>query len=117
MSFEEAWSLVKGMNPVRCNKCMWKGEEEDLVMFEDEDGFGKGCPKCETDAYLMDLEEAVEMFNLDSGHNAMDMKEAVEAVRGLVEQGNSVMPSVKLVADQLDIKGRDLMREYTEAYR
>ena len=110
MIFEQAWSLVKGMNTVRCNKCTWEGEEENLVMFEDEDGFGKGCPKCETDAYLMDLE-------LDSGHNALDMKEAVEAVRGLVEQGNSVMPSVKLVADQLDIKGRDLMREYTEAYR
>lgn len=47
---------AEGMNTVRCNKCMWEGEEEDLVMFEDEDGFGKGCPKCETDAYLMDLE-------------------------------------------------------------
>ena len=41
---------------VKCNMCGWRGEEEDLVMFEDEDGFGKGCPKCETDAYLMDLE-------------------------------------------------------------
>ncbi len=117
MSFEEAWSLVKGMNTVRCNKCMWEGEEEDLVMYEDEDGFGKGCPKCETDAYLMDLEESVEMFGLPSGHYAKVMKVAVEAVRAMVEQGNSVMPSVKLVADQLDIKGRDLMREYTEAYR
>lgn len=47
---------AEGINTVRCNKCMWEGEEEDLVMFEDEDGFGKGCPKCETDAYLMDLE-------------------------------------------------------------
>lgn len=65
----------------------------------------------------IDLEEALEMFYLDSGHNAMTMEEAVEAVRGLVEQGNSVMPSVKLVANQLDIKGRDLMRAYTEAYR
>jgi hypothetical protein len=56
---------------VRCNKCMWEGEEEDLVMFEDEDGFGKGCPKCETDAYLMDVEEyEAESFVLktDSGH-------------------------------------------------
>ena len=60
---------AEGMNTVRCNKCMWEGEEEDLVMFEDEDGFGKGCPKCETDAYLMDLEAesfgAIEMFNQD----------------------------------------------------
>ena len=43
---------------VRCNMCTWEGNEEDLVLFEDEDGFGKGCPKCETDAYLMDLEVA-----------------------------------------------------------
>jgi len=48
---------AEGMNTVRCNMCMWEGEEEDLVMVKDEDGFGKGCPKCETDAYLMDLEE------------------------------------------------------------
>ena len=40
---------------VRCNTCMWQGEEEDLVLFEDEDGLGKGCPKCETDEYLMDV--------------------------------------------------------------
>ena len=40
---------------VRCNTCMWEGEEEDLVLFEDEDGLGKGCPKCETDGYLIDV--------------------------------------------------------------
>tara|TARA_R100000329_G_scaffold70736_1_gene61706 strand:- start:1688 stop:1912 length:225 start_codon:yes stop_codon:yes gene_type:complete len=44
------------MNEVTCNKCGWQGEEEDLVMFEDEDGFGKGCPSCKTDCYLMDKE-------------------------------------------------------------
>jgi len=38
--------------------CTWEGNEEDLVLFEDEDGLGKGCPKCETDGYLMDLEVA-----------------------------------------------------------
>ena len=59
---------AEGMNTVRCNKCMWEGEEEDLVMFEDEDGFGKGCPKCETDAYLMDLEEyEAESFGAEYG--------------------------------------------------
>ena len=53
---------------VRCNKCMWEGEEEDLVMFEDEDGFGKGCPKCETDAYLIDVEEyEAESFGAEYG--------------------------------------------------
>ncbi len=44
------------MNEVTCNKCGWQGEEEDLVMFEDEDGIGKGCPTCKTDCYLMDKE-------------------------------------------------------------
>ena len=42
------------MNGVTCNKCGWQREEEDLVMFEDKDGFGKGCPTCKTDCYLMD---------------------------------------------------------------
>ena len=43
------------MIEVTCNKCGWQGEE-DLVMFEDEGGFGKGCPTCKTDCYLMDKE-------------------------------------------------------------
>jgi hypothetical protein len=45
-------------NTVRCNMCMWEEEEEDLALFKDEDGFGKGCPECKTDAYLIDLEVA-----------------------------------------------------------
>ena len=47
---------VDRMIEVTCNKCGWQGEEEDLVMFEDEDGIGKGCPTCKTDCYLMDKE-------------------------------------------------------------
>ena len=43
---------------VRCNMCMWEGNEEDLVLFEDEDGLWEGCPKCETDVYLINLEVA-----------------------------------------------------------
>ena len=27
---------------VRCNMCMWEGNEEDLVLFEDEDGLWEG---------------------------------------------------------------------------
>jgi len=50
------------MNTVRCNMCMWAAAAADLVLFKDEDGFGKGCPKCETDAYLMDVRGE----NLDS---------------------------------------------------
>jgi len=55
-------TLTLKIDTVRCNMCIWKGEEEDLVLFEDGDGFGKGCPKCETDAYLMDVRGE----NLDS---------------------------------------------------
>jgi len=88
MSFEQAWGLVKEMD----------GHEDST-----------GGP--------IDLEEMFEMFIMDSGHNAMTMEEAVEAVRNFVEYGNEVMPSVKIVADRLNIKGKDLMRAYTEAYR
>ena len=101
-SFEEAWSLVKEMNTVRCNKCMWKGEEEDLVMFEDEDGAGKGCPKCETDAYLMDLDELNrwphdEFSNsidgqgqLSDGSPMEDMGKKVQELHGLLSQATTL---------------------------
>ncbi len=88
MSFEEAWVIVKEM-----------GGHEDST----------GEP--------IDLEELYDMFIMDSGHNSMTMPEAVGAVRTFVEYGNEVMPSVKMVADRLNIKGKDLMRAYTEAYR
>lgn len=45
---------TEGMNEVRCNMCMWEGDEEDLVMSKDEDGLSKGCPNCQTDHYLME---------------------------------------------------------------
>jgi NAD-dependent SIR2 family protein deacetylase len=44
------------MATVKCNMCEWQGNEDDLVLFTDEDGMGKGCPDCKTDAYLMDIE-------------------------------------------------------------
>lgn len=40
---------------VRCNMCEWEGYENDLVSYEDEDGFFNGCPNCKTDYYLMDI--------------------------------------------------------------
>jgi len=50
-------------NTVRCNNCMWEGVEDDLKTFTDlGDNLGhnveyfKGCPDCQTDSYLMDLE-------------------------------------------------------------
>jgi Zn finger protein HypA/HybF involved in hydrogenase expression len=51
---------------VRCNNCYWSGDEEDLEDFSEpnlineEDKtlyFYKGCPKCKTDEYLMDIED------------------------------------------------------------
>lgn len=47
------------MVKVRCNMCMWIGNEEDLELcYEDEEtgenGFN-GCPNCMTDAGLIDL--------------------------------------------------------------
>jgi len=41
---------------VKCCNCEFRGEEEDLVPFKDKDGFGNGCPICETDEYLADIE-------------------------------------------------------------
>lgn len=44
----------------RCNNCMsyFESDDELKLFYEDENnletGF-KGCPKCETDGYLMDL--------------------------------------------------------------
>jgi len=51
------------MTQVRCNNCGWTGDEDDLVIFEEDgkygDGYGgKGCPNCKTDAYLADVEPA-----------------------------------------------------------
>lgn len=40
----------------RCNNCMtYFASDDDLINIKDEDGELKGCPKCNTDAYLMDL--------------------------------------------------------------
>lgn len=42
-------------NTVECNMCMWVGNGEDLVLFKDKNSVETGCPKCETDAYLINL--------------------------------------------------------------
>lgn len=44
---------------IRCNKCYWKGEEEGLRQFTDDAGYFLGCPNCETDNYLMDIDDKV----------------------------------------------------------
>ena len=47
---------------VQCCKCLWKGEEEDLILChigckENDREWVKGCPNCCTDVFLIDLEE------------------------------------------------------------
>ena len=43
------------INLVRCNNCMFYGEDEtDDFPYIEEIG-ARGCPKCKTDAYLMDV--------------------------------------------------------------
>lgn len=44
------------MPKVRCNNTMKEYDEDDLIMLEDDGEYYKGCPCCQTDAYLMDLE-------------------------------------------------------------
>ena len=42
----------------RCNNCMTYFEsDDDLEDMEDENGSLKGCPKCKTDSYLMNLSD------------------------------------------------------------
>jgi hypothetical protein len=40
---------------VRCTAYDWHGRECDLEPFEDEDGYGNGCPNCLTDCRLIDI--------------------------------------------------------------
>lgn len=51
---------------VRCNGCGWTGCDEDLVLVSvplknhvEEFEHFNGCPNCETDSYLIDVEEDV----------------------------------------------------------
>ena len=60
---------------VRCNKCDWKGEEEDLkFILEDENDLESGinaCPNCKTDGYLSDVEILDDRF-CECGHLKSD---------------------------------------------
>jgi hypothetical protein len=56
---------------IRCNKCYWAGIEDELKSLVDDDGYFLGCPKCETDAYLMDFTEGEcdELRTIDKPQN------------------------------------------------
>jgi hypothetical protein len=51
-------------NEVLCNNCLWEGTEEELETFVDlsdndidhDVQYFRGCPNCETDSYLMNIE-------------------------------------------------------------
>lgn len=40
---------------VRCNMCMFEGDEDDLVFINDDGEYVKSCPNCKTDWYLTEL--------------------------------------------------------------
>lgn len=43
---------------IRCNNCMHSFDsDDDLKILYDDGEYYKGCPFCETDDYLMDLDE------------------------------------------------------------
>ena len=42
------------MDIIECCNCKWQGTEDSLILFDDEDGGGYGCPNCKTDKYLSD---------------------------------------------------------------
>ena len=49
-----------GLMKVICGNCENIFDEEELELFRDGSGWFKGCPYCETDGYLKDLEEPME---------------------------------------------------------
>lgn len=64
----------------RCNNCETVFEsDEELIIFLDDNGHGKGCPKCKTDAYLMDLEEY-------EGNVKMDKNKIIEVLEKVVDR-------------------------------
>lgn len=40
---------------VKCNNCDFKGQEDDLIIANDEGEYIKACPNCKTDWYLSDI--------------------------------------------------------------
>ena len=42
---------------IRCNKCGWLGNDDDLKYINDENDSFDGCPNCNDDKDLMDLDE------------------------------------------------------------
>lgn len=49
---------IKELEMIRCNMCGWEGGELDLLRCDCSEDGGRcdGCPDCETDHYLMDLD-------------------------------------------------------------
>ena len=44
-------------NTVQCNECDFKGQENDLCIIKESDGYEyfRACPRCDTDKNLMDI--------------------------------------------------------------
>ena len=42
---------------IKCNNCDWQGDENELKIIREQEEFFKGCPNCETDSYLSEIEK------------------------------------------------------------
>ena len=91
---------------VRCNNCGWEGYENDLKLFTDlsdnnvshDIQYFKGCPECETDAYLMDIEKEVKEYVVDvqrisyASHTIIVKATSIEEAKELaIEQGMNMV--------------------------
>ena len=85
---------------VRCNNCMGEYTEDELELLEDKNGNFKGCPKCKTDAYLMD--DFIPYT--DEEENAEGSKKA-EASKKTVAKTTTVVESMPLNWDSGDNMG------------
>ena len=73
-------------NAIRCNNCYWKGNEDDLLRLENEDGALDGCPNCKTDNYLMDLDTSKWIITDSRFPNDADYVKKLDGINIRVER-------------------------------
>lgn len=87
---------VKPIYPIgRCNNCFWYFHESDQT-HADQIGHILECPKCKTDAYLMDMPEiAIAVNQFDK------MQEALELIRRMADKSIAENPMLKTIMPQI----------------
>lgn len=135
MSFEEAWSIVKTVQPWDrclladspeecpnrrmsseiglCNTCYNKALDHEEGNRDPNVNAGKRANRWPSRGYDQDIEDLMR----GDGSDETGGPGLVDDVRMLVMQGMAVMEAVREVARLNGVEGRDLMRAYTEAYR